>query len=479
MTSRASKRLKISRICSQLAFAAAFLYVFIRSRDPFSVVANPFLLWDPLVYFTNPRLELGIVLPMAGLCLLAIALGRAFCGWICPMGGLIELSDFILSFARKRNPWALRPGRSRSFLVRNPPAVAILAAAIVTAFTGPGLLPFVHPNVWIVRVCSLSVLGIAFLGLVLAASAFGRRLWCVYLCPLGALYGLCAWAPLPRLAIARCSRCGACDRCPMQAADAARRSVLASQCILCFDFEHDCATEGFRFTRVVRRSDFDPKRRQILIAGAGLVGGAVIGGALAGLAALPARRASSSLDGATALLRPPGVLDEARFLRRCIRCHHCIESCPNRIIEPAGMEAGVTSLLTPRLRFHRKGCDFRCQVCQLVCPNQAIPLQTLADKQRTPIGLAVIDEKKCVVFKDRKPCLVCEEVCPTPEKAIVFPRQERILRPSGPATLSYPLVVASRCIGCGICEANCPADQVAIVVSHRASIRRAASTLTS
>jgi ferredoxin len=479
MTGRASKRLKISRICSQVLFAAVFLYIFIRSRDPFSVVANPFLQWDPLVYLTNPRMELGLVLPMAGLLLLAVALGRVFCGWICPMGGLIELSDFILSFIRRRNPWALRPGRSRSFLVRYPPALVILAASIVTVFTGPGILPFVHPNVWIVRVCSLSVLGLVFLGLVLAASAFGRRLWCVYLCPLGALYGLCARAPLPRLAIARCSRCGACDRCPMQAADGERRSVLASQCILCFQFEHDCATEGFRFTRAVRQSGFDPGRRQILITGAGLVGGAVIGGALAGLAALPGMRGSTASGDTTALLRPPGVLDEAGFLRRCIRCHHCVESCPNRIIEPAGLEAGITGLLTPHLRFAHNGCDFQCQVCQLVCPNQAIPLQTLPDKQRTPIGLAVIDEKKCVVFKDKKPCLVCEEVCPTPEKAIIFPRQERILRPSGPTTLKYPSVVASLCIGCGICQANCPADQVAIVVSRRASMRRATSTLTS
>ena len=479
MTSRASKRLKTARICSQVTFAAGFLYVFIRSRDPFSVVPNPFLQWDPLVFLTNPRPALELVLPMTGLLLLAVALGRVFCGWICPMGGLIELSDFLLSFVRKRNPWTLRSGRSHSFLVRNPPALVLLAATIVTVFTGPSLLPFVHPNVWIVRVCSLSALGIVFLGLVLASSAFGRRLWCVYLCPLGALYGLCARAPLPRLTIARCSRCGACDRCPMQAADGEHRLVLSQQCTLCFDFEHDCATVGFRLARVAHGSGFDPGRRQFLIAGAGLAGGAIVGGALAGITFLPGGHAAAGRAGTTALLRPPGVIDEAGFLRRCIRCHHCIESCPNRIIDPAGLEAGIPSLLTPQLRFDRNGCDFQCQVCQLVCPNQAIPLQTLEDKQRTPIGLAVIDEKKCVVFKDKRPCLVCEEVCPTPVKAIMFPRQERILRASGPATLKYPVVTAGLCIGCGICQANCPADQVAIVVSRRESIRRATSTLTS
>jgi polyferredoxin len=474
MTGRASRHLKIARICSQVLFAAAFLYVFLRSRDPFSVVPNPFLQWDPLVFLTNPRIDLAIVLPAAAFAAATLVLGRVFCGWICPMGSLIELSDFILSFIRRHNPWALskvplRPQGPREFLVRNPPAIVILAATIVTVFTGPQIIPFVHPNVWIVRICSLSALGIVFLALIVASSAFGRRLWCIYVCPLGALYGLCARLPIPRLSIAHCTRCSACDRCPMQAADGERHSVIAHQCILCFDFEHACAAEGFRFARAVGGVAFDPTRRKFLLTAASIVGGAIVGGSLARLSTLTDSHSPTTHETATTLLRPPGVTDEAAFLRKCIRCHHCVESCPNQIIEAAGLEAGMSSLFTPKLRMDRLGCDFQCQVCQLVCPNQAIPLQSLAEKQRTPIGLAAIDERKCVVFKDKRPCLVCEEVCPTPEKAIVFARQERILRSSGPTTLKYPAVVAALCIGCGICQANCPADQVAIVVSRTAS----------
>ena len=145
-----------------------------------------------------------------------------------------------------------------------------------------------------------------------------------------------------------------------------------------------------------------------------------------------------------------------------------MQSCPNEIIEATGLEAGFTSLFTPHLRFDKNGCDYRCQVCQLVCPNQAIPLQTLAQKQLTPIGLAVIDQKKCVVYTDKKPCLVCQEVCPIPEKAIVFAKEERMTRASGPFVLRYPAVVTERCIGCGVCQAACPADKVAITVSRNA-----------
>jgi polyferredoxin len=481
MRARTIGLLRAARIASQAMCGAGFLYVFLRSRDPFAVVQNPFLRWDPLIFFTNFRTELLLILPVAALLILAVTAGRAFCGWICPMGGLVELSDLIVSPVRRRNPLAMRGPRPRSFLVRFPPALALLGAATAGIFAQAGLLPFFHPNVWLVRILSLSVLGLVFLVLVVVASAFGTRLWCVYLCPLGAFYGLLARVPLPRLAVRRCSRCGACDRCPMQAADAATRAVHAHQCILCFAFERDCRVEGFAFARKRRAvlpkaapgaQGFDPVRRQLLLAGAALLGGAVIGEVLGawagtrrhgGAGASPA--GSPSLPGRV-VLRPPGVVDEEEFLRRCIRCHHCVESCPNRIIEPAGIEDGLAGLFAPRLRFNRNGCDFRCQVCQLVCPNQAIPLQTMEVKQRTPIGTAVIDEKKCVVFKERVPCLVCEEVCPTPEKAVVFPRQEKIHGPSGPVVLKYPALVVSRCIGCGICQANCPAPQLAITVAR-------------
>jgi Pyruvate/2-oxoacid:ferredoxin oxidoreductase delta subunit len=75
----------------------------------------------------------------------------------------------------------------------------------------------------------------------------------------------------------------------------------------------------------------------------------------------------------------------------------------------------------------------------------------------------VIDEDTCVVFKDGTQCLVCEELCPIPEKAIIFEtRQARTAR--GIVRLRYPHVVDARCIGCGICQANCPAVPVAITV---------------
>jgi ferredoxin len=274
----------------------------------------------------------------------------------------------------------------------------------------------------------------------------------------------------------------------MHAADFRTQTILSHQCILCFDYEKSCPLEGFQYGPArhsaqtalqnaghANDSSFDPSRREFFLRAAGLLGGALIGGTLANIVAInsggaakSSRHLSSfgSASSTTTLCRPPGVIDEAEFLRRCVRCLHCVQSCPNGIIEATGLEAGLSSLFTPHLRFDKNGCDYRCQACQLVCPNQAIPLQTMAQKQLAPIGLASIDRNECVVYSEKKPCSVCQEVCPIPEKAVVFEKEEHLFRASGSYVLRYPAVVRERCIGCGICQASCPAEKVAITVSR-------------
>jgi polyferredoxin/Pyruvate/2-oxoacid:ferredoxin oxidoreductase delta subunit len=465
MTRRAAFVLKRVRIASQVLFLGAFVWVFIRSRDPFAVVQNPFLALDPLIFLTNPVAAPLVLGAVAGLLALALILGRAFCGWVCPMGSLVDLVDLVLSPLRRANPARLDRWEGRRALARFPPSFLILGVSVVGVFLMPPVLPFFHPHVWIVRIFSLSWLGIGFLAFLAAAAFFARRLWCVYLCPLGALYGLLGLFSLLGLRIRSCSGCGRCGGCPMAAADAESRTIMAHQCTLCFDYEERCPVEGFAFglrarARAGRRvggASFDPSRRRFLAQAGMLAAGLAAGGLLGGV------RRLAGIGVRTSLLRPPGVTDEARFLQRCIRCLHCVQSCPTAIIRPSGLEAGSASLFTPRLDFTKAGCEYRCQVCQTVCPNAAIPRQALEQKQRSVIGLAAIDETTCVVFAEGKQCLVCEELCPIPEKAIVFgTRPPRTA--GGPAGLRYPSVVRGRCIGCGICQANCPALPVAITV---------------
>ncbi len=87
------------------------------------------------------------------------------------------------------------------------------------------------------------------------------------------------------------------------------------------------------------------------------------------------------------------------------------------------------------------------------------------------IGLAVFDKDRCLPFARGEECLVCEEHCPTGEKAIVFDHKE-VLTPTGMQTLKLPRVIKKLCIGCGICETRCPVAGVsAIRVIHEGESR--------
>lgn len=528
MTFIKSKRLKFLRILSQGIFFLIFLYVFFRSLNPFSITFNPFLRFDPLILFTHLNFKISIILPVAIILILTILLGRYFCGWVCPLGTLIDILDLgfkpLRSIISGKLQTSTKPLHSsgcrskpfkefsikisrlvfRSFrvnskqsspnlneseksgntvkrvdtfksIIRNlPPSWLILGFIGITIFFPPPVLQFFHPNVWIIRVFSLSTTGLLFLGLLALFSLILNRLWCSVLCPLGALYGIIALISPLRLSIKKCSRCGLCNNCPMGAALFETKSVLAHQCILCFNFEHHCPVHGFycgikllerksphkknrvkgEITPGLIKKAYDESRRRFL----GQAALFTMGVALGGIFSFKTKQVK------TELIRPPGVTDETRFVEQCLRCFQCVRSCPNQIIKITGLEAGLQSIFTPHLSFEAYGCDYYCQVCQLVCPNFAIPLQNLDEKQGFKIGLARIDETRCIVYTEDTNCLVCEEFCPIPEKAIKVRSEIKNVRGED-VLLKYPVVSPSLCIGCGICEAHCPViPRKAIVV---------------
>ena len=146
-------------------------------------------------------------------------------------------------------------------------------------------------------------------------------------------------------------------------------------------------------------------------------------------------------------LRPPGALDEVAFLTACTRCQECIKACPYQAIQKLPVEAGV-SANTPFIEPNTQGCHLCPDTpCIAACPSGAL---APTDIRSVRIGLALVEPKKCMTYKD-KVCTLCYDACPLPEIAIEID--------SG----FHPKILDG-CTGCGMCQKRCPEVPSAVVV---------------
>ncbi len=163
----------------------------------------------------------------------------------------------------------------------------------------------------------------------------------------------------------------------------------------------------------------------------------------------PARPASLGVT-------PPGSRSVPRFLARCTACQLCVSACPKHVLQPALFEYGLKGFMKPRLDFTASFCDYDCRACAEACPDGAIDLLPIEEKQLEQIGLARFYEDRCIVKVKGTDCAACSEHCPT--KAV-----ETI--PFG-VNLRLPQVNESLCIGCGACQFACPVlPEKAIIVT--------------
>jgi NAD-dependent dihydropyrimidine dehydrogenase PreA subunit len=122
----------------------------------------------------------------------------------------------------------------------------------------------------------------------------------------------------------------------------------------------------------------------------------------------------------------------------------------------------------PRLAARLGYCDYSCNSCGQVCPTGAISELPLEEKRRIVIGIARIDEKRCIPFAENRDCLVCEEMCPVSDKAIKLEAKPVVNSNGQLITVRRPAVINDRCIGCGICETKCPVKGESAIIIHPA-----------
>ena len=214
-------------------------------------------------------------------------------------------------------------------------------------------------------------------------------------------------------------------------------------------------------------------------------------------------------------LRPPGALQEEKFLSACIKCGQCVQVCPVEAIKLADIDEGF-GIGVPYIYPRQQACDFSCDglQCVLACPTGALthdvdyPAQVNMGKARldkpqiclamqgkgfkgTPRGenfkgvlrFAEIDRWKPVPLAKQKfnleICDLCVRLCPIEIRANECdagkppggdlsqcpPRAIKLVEidSSGDVKKMKPEVLDG-CVGCGVCEMVCPTSEPAIVV---------------
>jgi NAD-dependent dihydropyrimidine dehydrogenase PreA subunit len=145
-----------------------------------------------------------------------------------------------------------------------------------------------------------------------------------------------------------------------------------------------------------------------------------------------------------------------------------VRACPTGALQPALFEGGIEGLWTPVMIPRLGYCNYACNACGQVCPVQAIPPLELDEKRQAVIGRAHIDRERCIAWAEDGECIVCEEMCPLPDMAIVLEHFDGRGRAGGRVVVQRPHVIEERCIGCGICEFKCPVvGEAAIRVSSQ------------
>lgn len=428
-------------------------------------LANNAIMADPIMTVSSILFYKGAWFPLLISVSILIAvsylIGRAFCGWICPVGFLVDLSGFVSKVVSKI--LRRKPNTHRYAFAHYGILATVILLSLVSMQALSLLDPFVifRRSMFLVANAGLpDVLLLILSGSIIVAPRF----FCRAICPAGAILGLVALvSPFKFKAHSGCVSCNKCVKACDMGAISKDLKWDATACTKCLDCERKCPKKAisFSFTRrspvekptppVQAVAPVSQSRRALLAAGA-----------TAGVFALT-RGASSALAEATEvtaapLIRPPGALVEDKFNAACIRCESCAQVCPSKVIELAGFEKGLEKLYTPVLNFRKSKC-YLCGKCMEVCPNGTI---VPVPKEEIKIGTAEIDTKTCYSWNPKpgstQTCMKCLKACKY--KAI-----------TGEGDY-YPKVVDDKCTGCGRCELACPVKAKAIVVTNEGERRR-------
>ena len=263
----------------QLLALALFLFLFFHVMWPYgskdyaalreskeAVAAETFLALDPLVSLSTALAARAWVWSLAWAAALLAAclfIPRGFCGYLCPLGTLADLFDWVLG-RRVARRLAVRDGWWMHL------RYYVLVAVIVAAAMGVLVSGFVAAMPVLVRGMALAasplqsglskgwylvppigagqVVSIVLFLAVLALGLVRPRFWCRHVCPSGAIFSVANPARVMERQVApTCIGCGQCVQACAFGAIAPDFSTRAGDCTFCQTCGGVCPVRAIRF----------------------------------------------------------------------------------------------------------------------------------------------------------------------------------------------------------------------------------------
>ena len=206
-------------------------------------------------FLTTRHVDLLLLLSASFFVVLAFVFGRIFCSWIYVQHVFSEMGDKIRNVLGRNK--GCQPDSPKRYRRGRKILLYFLGGSLFAAFiTGIPVICYICP---IGAICRLFINGtylhkiggeIIVLAIILIAEiSIARRGWCKYLCPVGALYGVCSHSR--SLKVRRnpdsCVGCGKCvEVCPMGEAPLhGRIGKTCTNCAICVD---SCTTGALKLS---------------------------------------------------------------------------------------------------------------------------------------------------------------------------------------------------------------------------------------
>lgn len=241
-------------IFASLVGIVAIYNLYIEGRIDFKILSigdmNPYGGWSVLHSFATDSsyvfdgISRSVALTIA-IIAMAIIGGRFFCGWLCPVGALQDFTSWIGNKLRINSNKDIKISKLSLTSLKYPLLLLIILSAIfgygsVVAGLSPwrALLSLNNMgSVW-----KEMKIGLMVLFGIIVVSVFVSRIFCRYLCPLGAVQSLFSSISILNIKHSNvCSSCNKClDSCPVGLQFSSESTAVSPECIRCLKCVENC-----------------------------------------------------------------------------------------------------------------------------------------------------------------------------------------------------------------------------------------------